>query len=168
MSFLELAKSRYSVRKYEGRPGEPEKLEALLEAAKLAPTGCDNQPLHIYVLQSPEARAKAAKCTRCTFGAPLVFLICYDTNTSWKREYDGYRCGEFDASIVVTHLALEATDLGLGTCIVAWFDPAETRQQFALPDNLVPLAFLPCGYPAAEPAPRHFERKAVSEFTTIL
>ncbi len=168
MTFEELARRRYSVRKFEERPVEAEKLDALLRVASLAPTGCNNQPQRIFALQSEEARAKAALCTRCTFGAPLIFLVCYDQTASWHRKYDGYQCGETDAAIVTAHLALEAVELGLGTCWVAAFDPAETRRQFELPDNLVPAAFLPTGYPLAEPSPMHGDRAPYAEYTKIL
>ncbi|MBO4288006.1 MAG: nitroreductase family protein [Kiritimatiellae bacterium] len=166
MTFEELAKARYSVRKFQSKPVEREKLEKLLSVAASAPTGCNNQPQRLYVLTSDEAREKAAKCTKCTFGAPVLLLVCYDRNAAWKREFDGWECGVSDASIFATHLALEAAELGLGTCWVAWFDPAETRKQFDLPENIVPVAFLPLGYPDTAPAKWHGMRRAWSDYTT--
>ena len=168
MSFEELARARYSVRKFEPRPIEASVMRKLLEMGALAPTGCNRQPQRIYVLQSEEARAKAAECSPCTFNAPAVLLVCYDRDAAWHRDFDGYDCGEFDASIVVTHLTFAAVELGLGTCIVAYFDPDKTRSLFNLPPNVVPMAMLPVGYPAAQPSPMHAKRNSYTDYTTIL
>ena len=168
MSFEELARARYSVRKFEARPIEAPVMQKLLEMAALTPTGCNKQPQRVYVLQSEDARAKAAKCTPCTFDAPAVILVCYDRDAAWHRDFDGYDCGEFDASIFVTHLTFAAVELGLGTCIVAYFDPAETRRLFNLPPSVVPMAMLPIGYPAAPPSPVHTKRNPYTDYTTIL
>ena len=164
-AFLELAKARYSVRKYKPAPVEQEKLEKILEAGRVAPTAHNNQPHRIKVLTDAGDLAKMDGCTRCRFGAPAALLICYDKNESWKRSFDGADSGEVDASIITTHMMMEAQDLGLGTCWVMYFDPAKTIEAFALPEHIVPLAFLPLGYPAddAAPGPMHGERLALEE-----
>ena len=77
-NFLNLAKERYSVRKFTDKPIEKDKLEKILEAAKVAPTAKNLQPVKIYVLQSEEALEKINSLTRCIFGAKTVFLIAYD------------------------------------------------------------------------------------------
>jgi nitroreductase len=104
--------------------------------------------------------AKVDECTSCRFGAPAVLLICYDKTVCWRRKFDGKSCGVSDACIVTTHLMLQAHDLGLGTCWVMYFDPAKAAELFGLPENVVPVAMLPIGYPAedAAPAPMHGER----------
>ena len=71
MSFLDLAKERFSVRRFDARPVEQEKLDRILEAGNVAPTGCNNQPQRVYVLKSAEALAKIRSLTRCAFDAPV-------------------------------------------------------------------------------------------------
>jgi nitroreductase len=159
-SFLELAESRYSVRSYQDKAIEPEVLKAVLEAGRIAPTGCNNQPQRIKVITTAEELAKIDECTPCRFGAPAVLLVCYDKTVCWRRRFDGKSCGVADASIVTTHLMLAAHDLGLGSCWVMHFDPQKTAELFALPENIVPVAMLPMGYPAdnAAPSDRHSEK----------
>ena len=164
-SFLELAAARYSVRSFNPKTIEPEIMNQMLEAGRLSPTACNNQPQRIMVIDKPEDLLKVDACTPCRFGAPAVFLICYDKSVSWKRSFDGADSGDVDASIVTTHLMLAAHDLGLGTCWVMYFDPAKTVEQFALPENIVPVAFLPVGYPAEDsvPADGHNKRMPLNE-----
>ena len=165
MDFLTLAAERYSVRKFQDRPVPREVIDQILEAARLAPTACNNQPQKIITLPSPEALDKLKKCTPCHFGAPLAFIICYDKDLSWTRPFDGKSSGDVDASIVTTHLMLEAASLGVGTTWVMWFDPAAVREAFNLPDNIEPTAILPMGYPAedAKPAPLHSQFRPKEE-----
>lgn len=161
MTFLELARERYSVRSFKNQTVEPQKLVQILEAGRIAPTACNNQPQRIKVISNPVDLAKVDECTSCRFSAPAVFLICYDKSASWKRKYDNADSGDIDAAIVTTHMMLEAQELGLGTCWVMYFDPAKTSELFELPENIVPVAFLPIGYPAEDckPNDRHFQRK---------
>ena len=78
MTFLELAKDRYSVRKFKDQAIEDEKLNLILEAAGVAPTARNNQPQRIYVLKSEAYRKKLSELCACTFDAPVIFVICYD------------------------------------------------------------------------------------------
>ena len=168
-NFLELAKRRYSVRKYKDIPVEQEKIDRILEAGRVAPTACNNQPEKIYVIKSPEKRRALSMVCPCIFDAPLVFAIAYDIRRSAKgRLYEGYQFGETDAAIVTTHMMLEATELGLGTCWVACFDEAALRRELAIPDNYKPVALLPLGYPSdnAKPAGMHFNHRPAADFTT--
>jgi len=81
------------------------------------------------------------------------------------RKFDGAKSGEVDASIATTQMMLQAADIGLGTTWVMAFDPAKTREAFALPPNIIPVAFLPTGYPAADakPAPLHSQRHGLEK-----
>jgi nitroreductase len=170
MSFLELAKNRFSLRSFSSKPVEKEKLDMILEAGRLAPTACNNQPQCVFVLQSPEAMDKLKKCTPCHFNAPMALLVCYDKSISWVRPYDSKNHGEIDASIVCAHMMLEAADLGLGTTWVCYFDPEAVTREFALPENIIPSSILPLGYAAdgALPAPLHGQRKPGSETVRFL
>lgn len=168
--FLTLAKERYSVRKFAQKPVAQEDISRILQAGQLAPTGCNYQPQHVYVFQSEEALAKMRKCTKCHFHAPLGMLICYDVRQSWKRKYDGADSGWVDASIVTTHMMLEAHELGVGSCWVMYFDPQAIQAEFDLPDHLIPVALLVMGYPAEDAAvnPLHEQTKPMEELVTIL
>lgn len=164
MDLLELLKKRYSVRKFEDKKVEKEKLDLILEAARVAPTACNLQPQRILVLDNSESLEKLKKCTPYHFHAPLALIVCYDKNTSWKRK-DGYDMGEVDASIITTHMMLETESIGLGTTWVGYFDKEELIKEFEIPENFVPVSILPIGYPKAgvEPNPLHFQRKELAE-----
>ena len=164
-TFLELAAERYSVRKYSDKTIEPELLAQVLEAGRIAPTAHNDQPQRIKVITGADLLAKADECTACRFGAPAVLLICYDKTACWTRSFDGALSGEIDAGIVTTHMMLAAHDLGLGTCWVMYFDPAKTIELFDLPENIVPVAMLPIGYPAdnARPSKLHDSRFDIEE-----
>ena len=168
--FLTLAKERYSVRKFAQTPVSQDKIDLILRAAQLAPTGCNNQPQQILVLQSEAALAKMRECTKCHFGATLGMLVCYDVNQSWKRRYDGADSGWVDASIVTTHMMLAAHEQGVGSTWVMYFDPEAIRTRFGLPENLIPVALLVMGYPAedAQVNPLHEQTKAIDEMVSYL
>ena len=164
-TFFELAAGRYSVRKFDARTIEPEKLAQILEAGRIAPTAHNDQPQRIKVITGADDLAKVDECTPCRFGASTVLLICYDKTTCWKRSFDSALSGEVDASIVTTHMMLAAQDLGLGTCWVMHFNPAKAIELFTLPENIIPVAMLPVGYPAANAVPSgmHSSRKDVKD-----
>jgi nitroreductase len=163
MIFLELASERYSVRSFKNQPVEPDKLTAVLEAGRVAPTACNNRPQRIKVITTADDLAKADQCTPCRFGAPVVLLVCYDKSECWARPFDSASSGDVDASIVTTHLMLAAWEQGLGSCWVMYFNPAKTRELFGLPENVVPVAMLPVRYPAddAKPADTHYIRSDI-------
>jgi nitroreductase len=164
MAFLELAKERFSVREFDPRPVEAGKLSAILEAGRVAPTACNNQPVRVKVADGAKDLAKVDECTPCRYGAPTVLLVCYDKNTCWENPFGG-NSGQVDASIVTTHLMMEAQEQGLGSCWVMYFDPTKAAELFELPANIVPVAMLPIGYAATgcQPADRHGERRGVGE-----
>ncbi|MFV0527772.1 MAG: nitroreductase family protein [Lachnospiraceae bacterium] len=165
MSFLDLAKRRYSVRTYLTKKVEQEQIDRILEAAWVAPTAANKQPQRIFVLQSEEALEKVGKAAR-VFQAPLVFLICSDTREAWQRRHDGHQSTDIDASIITDHMMLEATELGLGSVWICAFRPQVIIEEFELPEYLVPVNLLAVGYADEEPlsANRHKGlRKEISE-----
>ena len=165
MDFLALAKRRYACRQYQDRKVEPEKLKQILEAGRVAPTGANRQPQRLVVVQSKEGMVKLARCTR-DFAAPLAIIVCVDTDEVWTRKYDGKKIGDIDASIVTDHMMLCAASLGLDTLWVCMFKPDVVREEFHLPDQVVPVNILYIGYGAGEPASpdRHDTlRKPLSE-----
>ena len=155
--FLKLAADRYSVRKFKDIAIEQDIIDKILKAGHLAPTACNLQPQRILVINNSESLTKLRKCTVCHFSAPAAMLICYDKKVCWRREYDGKTSGDIDASIVTTHMMLEAHSLGVGTTWVMHFIPEAVREEFAIPDNLEPVALLVMGYPAedSKPFPGH-------------
>ena len=168
MDFLELAKQRFSCRGFSDKEVEIEKIEMILEAAKLAPTARNFQPQKILVLTEKEQLKKLSLCTQYGWNAPVVMIIFYDKSISYKRDkYDNKEFGDIDTSIVNTHMMLEAQNLGLGTTWVGSFDPQKLIEAYNVPENLIPVAILPIGYPDdnIKPSKLHFDRKEVSEFT---
>lgn len=172
MSFLELAQERYSVRSYSDRPVEQEKIDLILKAAQLAPTAVNYQPQMIYVLKSDEALHKINRVCRCTYGAPLVFLICSDERRTWKSQSEpGYSAGEMDCSIVCTHMMLEAWEQGLGSVWVRLFDSRQVAAAFDLPEYIRPICLLPVGYASEDSvpyAPWHDVYRPIEDFTKEL
>ncbi|MDR3587604.1 MAG: nitroreductase family protein [Desulfosporosinus sp.] len=165
MKFINLAEERYSLRKFSDKPIEKEKLDLVLKAGQLAPTACNYQPQRILVIENEDALAKLKLCTQYHFNAPMALLICYDKAVSWKRSFDGKDSGDIDSSIVTTHMMLQAAEVGLGTTWVGHFDPALIIKEFALPDNIVPVALLPLGYPAKDATqnPLHIKSRPIEE-----
>ncbi|MBQ6157882.1 MAG: nitroreductase family protein [Thermoguttaceae bacterium] len=171
MEFIELAKKRYSVRKYANKPIEREKLDLVLEAARVAPTAKNLQPQRIYVIQSAEGLAKVDALTPCRFGAPTVLLFTNNTDEEWNNPLEtSVRAGVEDVSIVATHAMLEAEDLGLGTCWVNYFPNTELEKAFGLPKNERSVLLMPIGYPASDaaPGPNHAASKKTDEFVKFI
>ncbi len=173
MDFIELAKSRYSCRKFSERVVETDKLNAVLEAGRLAPTATNAQPVSVLVLKSEESLNKLRALTRMTYNANLVLVVCYDTNISWKaKNYnDEFDAGDMDASIVTTHMALAAKNVGLDTLWARAFNAEEVARAFDLPESVKVACILDVGYADAEqggPSPRHDARKPMADFAKEL
>lgn len=162
--FMEIAAQRYSVRHFTSTPVEKEKIDMIIEAGRLAPTAVNSQPQMVVVIQSPEKMEKLNKLSPCVYGAPHAFLFCYNKDTVCPRgDSDNY--GDIDVTIVLTHMMLEAANLGVGTCPVGYFDSANIVKELGLTENLVPVLLMPFGYAAedAVPSPRHTEYRPVEE-----
>ena len=165
MDFLSFAKERYSVRQFDNKHLEKDVVDKIIEAGHIAPTGCNNQPQRILVINTDESCAKLRECTRCHFDAPTAFLVCYNKNESWIRKYDGELSAPVDAAIVATHMMLMAHSLGVGCTWVMHFDPFKMRENFNIPENIEPLALLTMGYPSedAKPLDMHYETRCVDD-----
>lgn len=145
MDFLTLASKRFSIRKYKDTPIEKEKPEKILKAAEVAPTAVNGQPYHLIVAQSDEAIEKIGKAAKI-YGAKTAIIVCADKNKAWVRPYDGMQTTDIDAAIVTDHMMLEATDLGVGSLWICMFDPKVIREEFNIPENLIPVNILALGY----------------------
>jgi nitroreductase len=162
MDFLNLNQQRYSVRDYKSNLVEDDKLQQVLDAARLAPTAANRQPFQLVVIHTAGRQADLRRLYHREWflQAPLIIGICTLPAAAWVRR-DGKNYADVDATIAMDHLILAATDLGLGTCWVAAFDPAAAREILQLPDGVEPIAFTPLGYPKDQPRPK--ERKPLTE-----
>ena len=163
MEYSELIAARYSVRAYRPDPVEVEKLEAVLEAARLAPTAANRQPFQLIVMHTAGREDEIGKIYRRPWfvQAPLVVAVCAISSLAWVRESDRFNARLIDAAIVADHLILAAANLGLGTCWVAAFNVEAARGVLGLPEEAEPVIFTPLGYPADQPGPKI--RKPLSE-----
>ncbi len=166
MDFIQLARQRYSSRLYKKQEVEKEKLFAILEAARIAPSATNKQPWLLYVLRKEDDLQKIKACyTREWFKeVPLVIVACADHSMSWKRA-DGKDHADVDVTIAVDHMTLAATSLGLATCWVCNFDKQKTIDTLNLPSHIEPIVMLPIGYPDDQCNPnRHTaSRKMLTE-----
>ena len=170
MEFKEVIKNRYSCKKYGDKQVEAEKLTAILEAGRLAPTAKNMQEQRIYVLQSAEALAKLDQATPCRYGAPTVIVVAFDKNDVFTYPGGKYDTGAEDATIVATHLILAAADEGVDSCWVNYFDPDQLAASLGLPENEQIVMVMDLGYAAegAGPLPNHASRKDLAETVKYL
>ncbi|TFG71698.1 MAG: nitroreductase [Anaerolineales bacterium] len=150
MDIFEAIQHRYSIRAYKSEPVEDAKLQQILEAARLAPTASNRQPFHVIVIHTAgkEAELKRIYAPKWFSDAPLVLCVCGTPSEAWVRRNDGKSYCYVDAAIVMDHMILAATALGLGTCWIAAFNPDEARTVLNLPSGVEPVVFTPLGYAA--------------------
>ena len=170
MQYKEVVKNRYSCKKFSDRKVEEEKLQAILEAGRLAPTAKNLQEQHIYVARSAEALAKIDAVTPCRYGAPTVLIVAYNADDVYTYPGDVYSSGTEDATIVATHLTLAAYNAGVDSCWLNRFDPDQLAKDLNLPENEKIVMLLDLGYAAegAGPLPNHGNRKVLAETVSYL
>mgnify|MGYP001305501162 FL=1 len=155
MDVFSAIQGRRSIRSYSSKPIEPEKLNKVLEAARLSPSASNNQGWKFIVVTEEETRKKiveAAGNQKFIGQAPVVIVACgTDPDKVMK-------CGQYrytlDISIAVSYIMLEAYEQGLGTCWIGHFDESEVKKILNIPDNVRVVALTPLGYPAENPNPR--------------
>ena len=170
MEFSEVIKNRYSCKSYDGRKVEPEKLERILEAGRLAPTAKKLQEQHIYVIQSEEGLAKVDLVTPCRYNAGTCLLVAFDKNNVYTYPNSARESGVEDAAIVATHLMLAAANEGVESCWLNCIDLEKIHTEFGLPDNEEVLMILDLGYASEGTGPlaNHGNRKPLSETVSYL
>ena len=170
MEFKEVVKNRYSCKKYSDRQVEEEKLSAILNAGRLAPTAKNLQEQHVYVLRSADALAKIDAVTPCRYGAPTVLVVAYNKESVFTYPGGKRNSGIEDASIVATHMLLAARSAGVDSCWVNFFDPDQLAAEQGLPENEEILMLLDLGFAAegAGPLPNHGSRKPLEETVSYL
>ena len=141
MDFMELVRTRYSVRAYKPDPVEDEKLQQVLEAARLAPTGANRQGFQLVVVHTKGREEEMKRIYPRDWFSQAPVVICAVAPADYK----------LNVGIVMDHLILAATALGLGTCWIGAFDRDATREILGIPEGMEPIIFTPLGYPADEP-----------------
>lgn len=171
MEFTNVIKNRYSCKKYDStNQVSKEKLNAILEAGRVAPTAKNLQEQHIYVVQSEEGLAKIDACTPCRYGAPTVLVVAFDKNNVFTYPDNKRQSGIEDAAIVATHLMLGAANEGVDSCWLNFVQIDELHAALGLPENEEILMLLDLGYAAegSKPLANHFSRKPLPETVTYL
>ena len=168
MDFLELVKQRYSARDYLPKAVEQEKIDYILECARLAPSAVNHQPWRFIVVQSADTRRAVQQCyARDWFAqAPLYLVIYAKYSEAWVRGYDQKNHADIDAAIAIEHICLAATEQKLGSCWVCNFDVDLLRRYFDMTSDEHPVAIIPIGYVNKEPL-KPTSRKSLGELVTV-
>ncbi|HPW90488.1 MAG TPA: nitroreductase family protein [Paludibacteraceae bacterium] len=164
MTFRDLAEARFSLRNYDSRPVEQEKIDCLLECVRVAPSAVNFQPCVFYVVTDQVLLAQLQDCyNRDWFKtAPMCIVACGNHQQAWHRKLDGKDHTDIDVAIAVDHLTLAAVDMGLGSCWICNFDAQKCAQVLDLPEGVEPIAMVPIGYAATDERPLK-KRKAHDE-----
>lgn len=167
MDFMELAKARYSCRKFTDQPVDGGLIDQIVEAARLAPTATNAQAWRVWIADSPETVEKVERATPCHFGARTILVLGAKPDAAWTRDTDGRCFADVDAGIVGTHILFEVQQLGLGTTWVGRIDPEKLIALFPEMEGYAILGLFPIGYPspeaAGQPAKKHTVRKPSEE-----
>lgn len=169
-NYMELVSNRRSIRRFQDKPVEEEKVMKMLEAVRLAPSSSNSQPWHVVVVRDKQSIAALSEAAPVgsrfviswMSGAPLVFALLLERKLSHRiAGAFGHSNLWLDAGIAGEHLVLAAQALGLGTCWVGWFDAAKVRKIMEIPARYEVAALIPCGYAAETPQAR--KRRQLSE-----
>jgi nitroreductase len=154
MNVLDLLKKRRSIRKYQAKLVEGEKVAEVLEAARLGPSANNQQPCHFIVISKAEVREslRAAYKAEWFIQAPIIIVGCVNAKEAWRRR-DGEDYWKVDLAIAMQNLVLSATELGLGTCWIANFDENPIKKALNIPKETRVVAMTPLGYPDEEKGP---------------
>jgi len=163
MVVFEIIRKRRSIRLYEEKPVEQEKLNRVLEAGRLAPSADNCQPWRFIVAINDEVKEKlrASYDEEWFVSAPVIIIGCAVPKEAWVR-MDGQEYWMVDVAIAMQNMILVATELGLGTCWIANFDEEAARKALKLPQSVRIVTMTPLGYPAEEKRPVR-NRKSLSE-----
>ncbi len=155
---LKCIKNRFSVREFKDREIEQEKIDSLLEAARLAPSASNKQTWHFVVIKDLEKRKQLTKICRgqkFVSEAPITIVICI-TNLDYVMT-----CGQtapiIDGAIAGEHIVLQAAEMGLGTCWIGAFYHDKMAELINLPKDYQIVGLLPVGYPATEKGSRNLK-----------
>ncbi len=158
MDFSQLINHRQSCRNYEQKKVEQEKIITCLEAARMAPSACNSQPWKFIVVDEPALKEKIAKEThgviakfnKFSHRAPIIVVIVMEQGNFSSNLGTLLSDKEFafiDLGIAVEHFCLQATELGLGTCILGWSNNKEIKRLLSIPKNKGVGLLITVGYP---------------------
>lgn len=161
MQFSQLVLQRESTRRYDAKPVERDKIMQILEACRMAPSACNAQPWRFIIADDPAIKDELA---RASYGpllrfnkfapqAPVIAAIVGEKPNFLSRIGGNVKDKDFylmDIGIVAEHFCLQAAELGLGTCMLGWFDEPRARQILKVPDNKRILLLITLGYPAKD------------------
>lgn len=170
MEFTDVIEKRYSCKNYSARKVEDEKLTAILNAGRVAPTAKNFQEQRIYVVRSEEGLAKIDAATPCRYGAPVCLVVAYDRSNMFTYPGGKHTSGAEDAAIVATHMLLAAANTGVDSCWINFFDPEKLAAELGLPENEEVLMLMDLGYAAEDAGPlaNHGLRKPLEETVAYL
>jgi nitroreductase len=175
MSVLDIIKKRQSVRKYLDKPVEDDKLEMILEAARLAPSSSNSQPWHFIAVKDKGLKTKlmhavplgVVAINKFIDEAPVVIVGCVTPGFFQKvSSLFGRENHIVDISIAMEHMVLAAEELGLGTCWIGWFDEGKVKKLLNVPRAAKVVAMITLGYPA-EGGGHATTRKALDEIYSV-
>jgi len=150
MEYYELIRSRESIRNYDpSRLISKEILEKILDAGRVAPSACNNQPWKFLVISSSPLLEKVKESYDSEWfkEAPHILVIIGLRDQAWIRSFDGYNSIETDIAIAMTHIILAAENEGVGTCWIAHYNPVILREAIKPEDNQLIFGITPLGYP---------------------
>ncbi len=163
MEFNEVIRKRTATRKFSDKKLAEVDIKKILEVGNLAPTAKNYQPQLIYVIVSKEGLEKIDKITPCRYNAQCCLLVCSDKNKAFHiNEFSTF---EIDATIVATHMILEATDLNIDSTWIEAFDKNEVKEAFNLDESIDPVCIINLGY-KTDDCPEnslHNQRKELNE-----
>lgn len=174
MKLIDLIKSRQSVRRYDSRPVEKEKLMQCLEAARLAPSASNSQPWYFIVVDKHDLKKKVAEATfdpllsfnKFTLQAPVIIVMVAEKPgflTRLGSKIKNRDWSQLDHGIAAEHLCLQAAESGLGTCMLGWFDEKKVKELLDIPEDKFISLLISLGYPPENYRLRKKIRKPFSE-----
>ena len=178
MEFAELIKTRQSVRKYQEKPVEKETLQQLIEAVRLAPSASNSQPWKLIIVDDPELKDQVARATfnnvvsfnKFAPEAPVLAVLTIEKPPLVTQIGGLLKQREFpliDIGIAAAHFCLQAAELGLGTCMLGWFDEHAIKQLLHIPRKTRIGLVMTLGYAAAEYPLRPKIRKDVAAMSSF-
>jgi len=166
MDVFEAVKTRRSVRKYDSREVEEDKLMRIIEAARLAPSASNRQEWRFIIVREGGTRrrlSEAAKGQSMVAEAPVVIACCAETDG--HEMTCGQKCYPIDVSIAIDHMTLVAVEEGLGTCWVGAFHEDKVKDILNIPSDIRVVELLVLGYPVS---PLKEEKKPRLEIDKIM
>lgn len=163
MNVIDAIKTRKSVRSYLDKPIEEDKLNAVLEAGRHAPSATNRQEWRFVIVRDPEIREKIAEAAGGqTFvgEAPVIIVACAETDSYVMR--CGQLCYPIDVAIALDHITLAAAEAGLGTCWIGLFDEKKVKEILGIPEKIRVVALMPLGY-STDPSSKEKSRLSLGK-----